>query len=94
MGYGVIRACCSGYKIDPLFADHEKIAGELFLALKTKAAINEPVYLDVPETSPFALRLAEKNGMTPVFETARVYLGKPSIFPSDRWFGVTTFELG
>jgi GNAT superfamily N-acetyltransferase len=93
-GYGVLRNCRSGYKIAPLFADHAGIAEELFLALKAKASIDAPIYLDVPELNPAAARLAEKYGMTPVFETARMYLGEPPVFPSDRWFGVTTFELG
>ncbi|BAU15930.1 hypothetical protein LEP3755_64960 (plasmid) [Leptolyngbya sp. NIES-3755] len=101
MGYGVIRACRSGYKIGPLFADQDEIAEVLFLALKAKVAntmwskaCDESVYLDVPETNPAAVHLAEKFGMTPVFETARMYRGEPPVFKSDRWFGVTTFELG
>lgn len=94
MGYGVIRPCRSGYKIGPLFADQNEIAETLFLALKAKVAIGEPIYLDVPEINPAAVHLAENHGMTPVFETARMYLGEPPTFPSDRWFGVTTFELG
>ena len=93
-GYGVLRACRSGYKIAPLFADHAAIAEALFLALKAKIPLDAPVYLDVPETNSAAIRSAEKHGMTPVFETARMYLGEPPVFPSDRWFGITTFELG
>jgi len=94
LSYGVIRACRSGCKIGPLLADQEEIAEALFLALKAEAAINEPVYLDVLEINPLTIHLAEKYGMTPVFETARMYLGEPPTFSSDRWFGVTTFELG
>lgn len=94
IGYGVIRPCRSGYKIGPLFADQSEIAEALFLALKAKVAINEPIYLDVPETNSAALHLAEQYGMAPVFETARMYRGEPPVFRIDRWFGVTTFELG
>ena len=93
-GYGVLRKCHSGYKIGPLFADQDEIAEVLFLALKAKVFINAPIYLDVPEVNSAAVRLAKKYGMTPIFETARMYLGEPPVFPIDRWFGVTTFELG
>lgn len=78
----------------PLFADQSEIAEALFLALKAKTTISDAVYLDVPETNSIAICLAEKYGMTPVFETARMYREEPLVFPSDRWFGVTTFELG
>jgi GNAT superfamily N-acetyltransferase len=93
-GYGVIRPCRSGYKIGPLFADDDKIAEVLFLALKAKVESNAPMYLDAPEINRAAIRLAENDEMTPVFETARMYLGEPPVFKRDRWFGVTTFELG
>ena len=36
-GYGVIRACRSGYKIGPLFADSEREADTLFQALASEA---------------------------------------------------------
>ena len=89
-----MRKCRSGYKIGVLFADQAEIAEVLFSALKSKTAIDAPVYLDIPEINPVAVRLAEKWGMTPVLETARMYLGEAPVFPSNRWFGVTTFELG
>jgi GNAT superfamily N-acetyltransferase len=94
MGYGVLRKCRLGYKIGPLFADEVSIAEMLFLALKSQVAIDTPVYFDVPEVNSAAISLAEQYGMTPVFETARMYLGERPVFPIDRWFGVTTFELG
>lgn len=93
-GYGVLRKCRSGYKIGPLFADQPEIAEALFLALKARVLSDAPIYFDVPEINSAAVNLAEKYGMSPVFETARMYLGKPPVFPNDRWFGVTTFELG
>jgi ribosomal protein S18 acetylase RimI-like enzyme len=94
MGYGVLRKCRLGYKIGPLFADEVSIAEMLFLALKSQVAIDTSVYFDVPEVNSAAVSLAEQYGMTPVFETARMYLGERPVFPIDRWFGVTTFELG
>ncbi|MBD1821554.1 GNAT family N-acetyltransferase [Cyanobacteria bacterium FACHB-DQ100] len=94
VGYGVLRKCHSGYKVGPLFADDREIAEILFLALKAKTEIDAPIYLDVPEINQAAVSLAEQQGMTPVFETARMYSGEAPVFPSDRWFGVTSFELG
>ena len=93
-GYGVMRSCRSGYKIGPLFADDAATAEALFVGLKAKAASNAPLYLDVPEINSAAISLAQTYGMTPVFETARMYRGEPPVFPVDRWFGVTSFELG
>lgn len=94
LGYGVLRKCRSGYKIGALFADEAAIAERIFLTLKAQVPSHESVYFDVPEVNPAAMKLAEQYGMTPVFETARMYLGKCPEFPFDRWFGVTTFELG
>ena len=38
--------------------------------------------------------LVERHGMTPVFETARMYTGTAPTLPLERIFGVTSFELG
>ena len=38
--------------------------------------------------------LAERAGMKPVFETARMYTQQPPAMPLDKLFGVTSFELG
>jgi Acetyltransferase (GNAT) domain len=93
-GYGVIRKCRNGYKIGPLFADSSHAAETLFLALIDRVEAGAPVFLDVPEVNPQAVRLAESHGMTPVFSTARMYnRGQPDV-RLDRIYGVTTFELG
>jgi hypothetical protein len=93
-GYGVIRQCRSGYKIGPLFADDEPIATVLSQALCRKLPDGSVVSLDVPETNSAAVRLAESAGMSPVFETARMYKGRAPELPLTRIFGITTFELG
>ena len=41
-----------------------------------------------------AVALAEKQRMSVVFETARMYTGAFPDLPVARLFGVTTFELG
>lgn len=92
-GYGVIRPCRTGYKIGPLFGESEAVADELFRALLAHAT-GEKVYLDPPEPNALAMALVKRYGMTPVFETARMYTGPMPEVPLSRIFGVTSFELG
>jgi len=96
-GYGVIRPCRSGYKIGPLFATRAQVATDLvgsLLASVPEAHLDEDVFLDVPEPNSAAMSLADDMGLTPVFETARMYTGPAPDIVLDRIFGVTTFELG
>jgi GNAT superfamily N-acetyltransferase len=92
-GYGVLRRCRTGCKIGPLFADNERIATELFDGLAARMP-GEVIVLDAPETNPAAVALAERRGMTSVFETARMYTREPPTLAIERVFGVTSFELG
>jgi GNAT superfamily N-acetyltransferase len=93
LGYGVLRRCLTGYKIGPLFADSDEIAGRLFSAL-TSSIAGEVFFFDVPEINVDAVALAERHGMTSVFETARMYTEEPPAISMERVFGVTSFELG
>lgn len=93
-GYGVLRPCRSGYKIGPLFADDPLLAETLFTALRLHAEEDAPVFLDTPEVNQQAVDLAERHGMTVVFETARMYTDTQPDLPVRRLYGVTTFELG
>ena len=92
-GFGTIRQCHEGYKIGPLFADDFENADSIFAAL-CNAVDRGPVFLDVPEPNPGAMRLASKYGMVRVFETARIYTGEIPEIDLNRVFGVTSFELG
>jgi ribosomal protein S18 acetylase RimI-like enzyme len=92
-GWGVIRPCRKGFKIGPLVADDADIAETLFTALAA-AAGNGEVFLDVPQPNRAAVALAERHGLAPVFETARMYTGPIRDLRLDRLYGVTTFELG
>jgi GNAT superfamily N-acetyltransferase len=92
-GFGVIRPCRKGCKIGPLFADDERAAEALFVAL-CNHGLGGPVYLDVPEPNRAGMALARRHGMAPEFECARMYLrGDPGL-PLDRIYGVTAFETG
>jgi GNAT superfamily N-acetyltransferase len=92
-GYGVIRACRQGHKVGPLFADTPSIAKRLLESLVANAAARE-IFLDVPEPNAEAVKLAKSFGLSPVFETARMYRGTGPALPLDKIFGITTFELG
>ncbi len=92
-GYAVMRACREGYKIGPLFADGPNEAEALLAGLALERQTG-PIFLDTPEVNPQAVRLAERAGMKPVFETARMYTKLPPPIPLDKLFGVTSFELG
>jgi len=93
-GYGIIRRCRVGFKVGPMFADNEKIAAAILTGLSKYAPDGDPIFLDVPEVNPAALRLVERCGMTKVFETARMYTGPLPEIDLEGMFGVTTFELG
>ncbi|WP_255952521.1 GNAT family N-acetyltransferase [Streptomyces odontomachi] len=92
-GYGVIRPARSSYRIGPLFADTPDDARALFDAL-TAGTGRTPVALDVPESNPAAVALAEERGLVPSFETARMYTGPVRATAEERVFAVTTLELG
>ncbi|CAO3438204.1 GNAT family N-acetyltransferase [Azospirillum endophyticum] len=93
IGFGVIRPCHSGFKIGPLYAADGSAARDLVLGL-ARAAGAGPVFLDVPEPNGVAVRLAEELGLSPQFETARMYLGPAPVTDLSRLFGGTSFELG
>jgi len=91
--WGVIRPCRTGSKIGPLVADDRAAAEAVLAALLADAGGGE-VFLDVPSVNPDAVALAQSLGLSPVFETARMYTGPIPPLQVDRVFGVTTFELG
>ncbi|GGW41234.1 N-acetyltransferase GCN5 [Streptomyces lucensis JCM 4490] len=92
-GYGVIRPGHDTLRIGPLFADSAEDARALFTALVAEAAGRE-VAIDVPEFNTAGVALAEEAGLTPSFETARMYTGPVRDHAQDHVFGVTTLELG
>ena len=78
IGYGVIRPCRKGHKIGPLFAEERQVAEALLSALLAGSGVeggSGEVFLDVPEPNQASVALAQDFGLTPVFETARMYSG-------------------
>ena len=92
VGWGVIRPCRTGHKIGPLVADDRAAAETLLSALLASA--DGEIFLDVPSVNRDAVALAQDLGLSPVFETARMYTGAIRPPRLERVFGVTTFELG
>jgi GNAT superfamily N-acetyltransferase len=93
-GFVVVRPCRQGWKIGPLAADDLDVARQLYAAAATHAGQGATLFLDVPEPNQAALQLARELGMTPVFETARMYTGAAPEVELAKLFGVTSFELG
>lgn len=94
VGYGSIRPCARGFKIGPLNAENSDLAFDLFLALTALIPEDSEIFLDVPEPNKQAIALAQKAGMLPVFETARMYTKEFPQLPLEKIYGITTFELG
>jgi hypothetical protein len=92
-GYAVLRPCRAGSKIGPLFAESPAAARALFSAL-LQAAPPGPVFLDLPEPNGDAVAMASAAGMSPAFETARMYAGPAPALPLGNIYGITSFELG
>jgi GNAT superfamily N-acetyltransferase len=92
-GYGAIRRSVEGWKVGPLFADDAAVAEALIGAL-IGAVDADQVFIDVPEPNVAGVALARRLGLTPAFETARMYRGPDPRLPLEHIFGITTLELG
>ena len=93
-GFTVVRRCREGWKIGPLAADDAVTARRLYEAAAAHAPRHEAIFVDVPEANPRAKSFLTALGMTPVFETARMYTGPDPAIELPKLFGVTTLELG
>lgn len=94
VGFATRRPCRDGYKIGPLVARDVRVAQALLAGLLTDLPAGAPVFWDVPEPNAAAVGLARDLGLTPVFETARMYRGPAPQLDLDVLYGVTSFELG
>src|SRR5215831_4766342 len=93
VAWGVLRPCRKGSKVGPLAADDRDAAEAVMAALLTCAGGGE-IFLDVPAINRDAIAVAQNLGLSPVFETARMYTGAIAPLRLERVFGVTTLELG
>lgn len=91
-GYGVLRPALEGARIGPLFADTPGDARALLEGLVAGCGPVQ-VAIDVPQSNPDAVALAGSLGLTPSFETARMYTGTGPRTPH-RVYGISSLELG
>ena len=93
-GFATIRKCVTGYKIGPLFSQSAASAACLFNTMIKTIGPGHQVTIDVPMNNHQAKVIAERAGLYPAFETARMVRGsKPRIY-WNQVFGITSFELG
>ncbi|OEJ23895.1 GNAT family N-acetyltransferase [Streptomyces agglomeratus] len=92
-GFGVVRECRAASRIGPLYSESPEVAGALVSALAATVP-GGPVAIDVPDTHPAAGPLMGQLGLTPSFETARMYTGPVPPIDRSGLFGVTSLELG
>ncbi|MFF9346827.1 GNAT family N-acetyltransferase [Streptomyces sp. NPDC014734] len=92
-GLAVRRPCRTASRIGPVYAESPEVAGALIGALAA-ADPGTPVAVDVPDVNPAAVRLVERLGLTPSFETARMYTGPSPDIDHGGLFGITSLELG
>jgi ribosomal protein S18 acetylase RimI-like enzyme len=93
VGYGVIRQSHTGLRIGPLNAEDEQIAEQLLRALLAFSC-DALVFLDVPDANSSAIKLAQRYGMKPVSQVARMYNKEIPNLPINRVFAVTSLEVG
>ncbi len=92
-GFGVVRACRTSSRVGPLYAASPDIAQALLSALAAKAGA-KALAVDIPDNNKAALEMAERAGLKPAFETARMYTGAVPQIDRDGLFGITSLELG
>ncbi|WP_406420734.1 GNAT family N-acetyltransferase [Streptomyces sp. NBC_00873] len=92
-GFAVLRPCRTSSRIGPLHATSPEVAAALVSALSATDPETE-IAVDVPDINPTAVRLAEQLGLTPSFETARMYTGPTPDVDHTGLFGITSLELG
>ncbi len=92
-GFAVMRTCAAASRVGPLYGATPEIASALVGALATTLGATA-VAIDVPDRNKPAVKLAERIGLKPSFETARMYTGADPDVDYAGLFGVTSLELG
>jgi len=88
-----VRQCIEGFKVGPWLANDHHIAEALLFEASKKIG-NEIMVVDVPEPNQAAMEIVKRLGLSPTFETARMYRGQKPEINTEKLFGVATLELG
>ncbi|MFZ3468467.1 GNAT family N-acetyltransferase [Streptomyces sp. 4.24] len=92
-GLGVVRPCSGASRVGPLYAATPAVAASLLLGLAEHSP-DGAVVVDVPDAHPRAAALLAGMGLSPTFETARMYTGREPDVDLAGLYGVTSLELG
>ena len=92
-GFAVMRACPAAFKVGPLYAASPDIAAALVSGLAARMK-PQAIAIDVPEMNPPAIALAERMGLKPSSQSARMYTGPFPAIDRAGLFGITSLELG
>ncbi|MCT2589547.1 GNAT family N-acetyltransferase [Streptomyces sp. N2-109] len=92
-GLAVLREARTSSRLGPLYAATPEIAATLIHTLAATAP-STPMAIDVPHLNPHAAHLMSRLGLTPTFETARMYTGPTPTTDHPSLYGITSLELG
>ncbi|GII94123.1 GNAT family N-acetyltransferase [Sinosporangium siamense] len=92
-GFGVVRPAAGAWRIGPLYAASENVALSLVSALAAgKPGL--PIAIDVPDINKPSVAMAERLGLRPSFEAARMYTGPVPDVDLKGIYATTSLELG
>ena len=70
------------------------IAKKIYRALCHCVGKQDQVHIDTPTNNLEAIRLMEQFGLEKTFETFRIYKGEVIPIDNQKWFGLTSLEIG
>ncbi len=91
-GFAASRMSGLGMRIGPVFSSNPEDARALVLSLSRNH--EGRIAVDAPLPNEAAVEMLTELGLTPEFETARIYSGGTPDLPLDQIFGITSLELG
>ncbi|HSX21039.1 MAG TPA: hypothetical protein VLG38_07975, partial [Gammaproteobacteria bacterium] len=100
-GYGILSAREAptaepnpSFKIAPLYADNDMIAGNILQAMLSNLKPDESIYLESPWNNATAASVLHELGFTKYFAQAKMYAGEVPKFDSARMFCYSSIALG